>query len=1083
MGAYAPAETPLTEQQYQTFQQQTQPQIIAGLRAQPKSVIQSAAMTGSEIAKKILTEEKFRSAVPEPEAEKVTTVSESLATKYQKNPEIKTAEQQFDFALSEGLIPRGSKFIPLSGIPGETVQPWGYMTPAQQREQNQLQAEQDAKQRKLEAQYKIIGNQMMLLEDWNSLPANYQTIATTDGFEAMEKAISADEKVLEKYQTETGEYNITDAVASGDSEVIAAAEALFGKEAIEEAKNIFSSAPEPIQEEKEWIFNNQRITESERDQIINDFETERNRLVVEGKMYSPEWNELLKNGHPQDRMVRTPESAKRVITETAIIAAEIIVPGLYLARHWDDLSPAEKGIYIAIDVASVLPFVTAAARGAKAVGTASRTARLAAAATEVGREAVAMVRAPVDMVLHPIASVKGGVRQIRNLGENILHPRKLPEAIISTTAGTVRLRVSDTTNATEAIKIRDKLMELAARGEKPIVQIGDQIVELRTSPFMKEAGGGLATATPLGEKWETQIAKEGLMTVLEKPGMPLREQGLFVSHQPLPRFVGTTAYGQEGEKALFIIFSKETAEKAIETEKLFRQTAEMEMKFRVGEHLPAPKQKLFTRVGAMAEPVEIWLESPLTARQIAKLKALSLVEWIKAPFQSPIIISKNKFGKAIAGLSTSEVDELAKILKEAGNIDQAKMLIRTENLVNSTRIAPPALSRRTGTFTSPSRERIVTRIEGRRIARRTPASRTSRIRPEATISRTRTSAETSRSRAERFERRARKIERRIRSEISKLQRRVGRIETQERTRPPRKTKNERLGRLRIRIEELKEKTRLLRIPVKNMTPAEKRLAFEFATAWKQGFGYWAINEMGQSAFFRKPLPKWNIGQGRTPFETIKTVRGEPFTEPVTLDLGIQDIIVKNPGIQPGKPGAIKYEADPKQVSPSDFVLGQPIIRGTSDEALSKMPLGTTLKQLVIGNYKETIPTDIIDRMLSQKIAKASDKEIVDTLLPIYQQEQLALLASQTPEIASMTLELNGTSSRIKTIDEILKHLPDRKRNQIKRQLEEYTQTYAPIRGVPKPKLITQKSQLRKQRILKTGTTRGFTPPSVGVVRI
>jgi hypothetical protein len=399
------------------------------------------------------------------------------------------------------------------------------------------------------------------------------------------------------------------------------------------------------------------------------------------------------------------------------VAAEVLVPAVYTARHWNDLSASEKGLFIANDALSVVPVFGAATRGARAVAGTSRTGRITGAAKAVGAETVAQVRAPVDLVIHPIQTVKGtatGVkfqaRNLQSLIENVAHPSKLPEAVITTSEGTVRLPVRATTSEAEAMAIRDRLMALAKRGDTPVIVIGKMRVELTRSPLMRELKGGLTHATPMGEAFD-----KGLKVEI-KEGMPASEQGLFLSHEPLPRFCGASAFGKTGEKPTIWIASKQTAEKAVSSAKIYTaplegKVAEMESKLEVNTRLMAPRQRLFTRVGAMQQRVEILLETPLSKRQIAKLKALGLVESVKTIYTPAIKVSK--FDGA---LTKSELNELSDIIAQSDR-ELAGRLRSMGDIIERGRYVPPGITR-------VRVDRTVGRGEARITTRERPTERT-----------------------------------------------------------------------------------------------------------------------------------------------------------------------------------------------------------------------------------------------------------------------------------------------------------------------------------------------------------------------
>jgi hypothetical protein len=240
----------------------------------------------------------------------------------------------------------------------------------------------------------------------------------------------------------------------------------------------------------------------------------------------------------------TPWNEEKGETATAggvgIMAAEMAVPGVYTARRWNEMDALDKATQIALDAFTlatiVVPFVGAAGRAASAVGTAGKGVRLAAAAKGVAGEMKNIAAGPVNMIIHPVASAKTTGKRIVNLFEDIAHPGKLPEPVVTTSQGTVRLRVTEATSPAEAMAIRDTLMDLAARGERPMVEVGGQTIELARSPLMKETGGGLVHATP-----DIEILENA--KVINRPGRTLEEQGWFLSNEPALSFTERSAFG------------------------------------------------------------------------------------------------------------------------------------------------------------------------------------------------------------------------------------------------------------------------------------------------------------------------------------------------------------------------------------------------------------------------------------------------------------------------------------------------------------------------------------------------------------
>lgn len=557
-----------------------------------------------------------------------------------------------------------------------------------------------------------------------------------------------EQQILERFQTSPGQYDLIAMMkaAINDSQIKDAAKRHFALGDIQYAE--YAAKPEfdisTDRGSKAW----KKLTEEQKQHL----RPVRNVDIVEYAQMS-DWEKLGVKGIKgkkvsqaayaqlgpavKERGLASPEPRgwQEKVRSGSMIAAEVIVPGLYAVRHWDRMGAGEKALILTIDVFCVLPFTGAAVRGARAATVPTRTARLTGAFKGVSHEALAQVRWPIDLIVHPIETTKGMVKGLRysernvaSLIENVVHPRKIPEAVITTADGTVRLPVKYTTSKKQAMEFRSKIMKLAQEGKRPIVQIGDLQVEVARSPLMKEAGGGLAHATPMGEAFSKGTKVE------IKSGKATSEQGLFFSHEPLPRFVEVSAFGKTGEKPVFMIISKETAEKAVETGKVYRGTVEMERKLPVGARVYAPKQRLYTRVGATQDIVEIWLEKPLSMRQVVKLKASGLVETIRAPFTPAIKIKKFR-----GSLTLEEVDELAKIIGRSDS-ELATRLRRTARIINRGRYAPSA----TRTLA-----RLGIRPEG---VRGRVSAREARLSRQARAARERATAERQPARAERLAR-------------------------------------------------------------------------------------------------------------------------------------------------------------------------------------------------------------------------------------------------------------------------------------------------------------------------------------------
>ena len=87
-------------------------------------------------------------------------------------------------------------------------------------------------------------------------------------------------------------------------------------------------------------------------------------------------------------------------------------------------------------------------------------------------------------------------------------------------------------------------------------------------------------------------------------------------------------------KPLFRIISPNKVDDLVGTGKVYRGTLEMESKLPVGAKVGTPSQVLFTHIGPEATRVELWLDKPLSAKQILRLKAEGLAEVVRQPFRT-----------------------------------------------------------------------------------------------------------------------------------------------------------------------------------------------------------------------------------------------------------------------------------------------------------------------------------------------------------------------------------------------------------------------------------------------------------------
>jgi len=387
------------------------------------------------------------------------------------------------------------------------------------------------------------------------------------------------------------------------------------------------------------------------------------------------------------------------ITLTPLITtAMLLVPGVYVATNWNRMSVGEKVLSIGLDVLSVLPIIAAVGKGARSASVVTEVGEMAASGTRLkaafsagGKELVSQILwmpelgstiaglgTPVKIGEETLTGLKaityntkqvlkatgGRVKASLSSIETMVSPTKLPETVVTDAYHSLKIPISKLGTEADAIRAKEQILRAASKpGNYIIVDAGDNIIHLRRSPLMNELGGGLAHATPAGEEFATGFI------VNYKKGMPLKEQGLFVSPEPLTRFAGQAAFGSTGKKAVIVIVSPEVAEKAVFNPKIYKRMIEAEGVIDVGTALPKPKQILYTRLGDTGQKVELHLGKALTKSQILKLKAQGLIEQVKNIYK-PSIWIESKSGRS---LSSSELKVLEEILED-GNAGVARNL-------------------------------------------------------------------------------------------------------------------------------------------------------------------------------------------------------------------------------------------------------------------------------------------------------------------------------------------------------------------------------------------------------------------------
>jgi len=264
------------------------------------------------------------------------------------------------------------------------------------------------------------------------------------------------------------------------------------------------------------------------------------------------------------------------------------------------------------------------------------------------------------------------------------------------------------------------------------------------------------------------------------------------------------------------------------------------------------------------------------------------------------------------------------------------------------------------------------------------------------------------------------------------------------------------------------------IPVSAASTRGKERDYKGAEAWQQGYLKRGKELVGIVKVWVPPFrqedletywadrlpPDVKISKGK-PEETIQLIRGtKPSPEAKTADIGAFLVTTKAPMPSPGRAGAITFKKDVKG------------IRGTSKEALAKLPLGTTLSQLVEGNYNSKIPRNTVDMILTTKLGDSSSKEIAEVLKSLEAEPSTGAIVALSGG-AEVPVAMGYTK------EEVLKRLPDSKRREVERLLTE-TAIYAPTRGYPKFAVV--KSKLSRKKKKTKSDSREETIPSISATR-
>lgn len=214
----------------------------------------------------------------------------------------------------------------------------------------------------------VIGEKAMTVDDWNALPENYQSIAIKQGFDRMQDAIKRDSaaqdaaaQAIEPYKQGDG-YNLI-AARLGGVTAETMRQAGFKDKDIKEVDTVIATSKATgvaTAEENTFFYQGKVISAQEREKIIKDYTTKRDKLIAEGKMFTPAWEKLGTN--PENLMTVSPQVGRRKL----ISASEFVFPPAMALKPEYTVKDV-PGIYWGIGAANVVlitaPYIAAPLKG------------------------------------------------------------------------------------------------------------------------------------------------------------------------------------------------------------------------------------------------------------------------------------------------------------------------------------------------------------------------------------------------------------------------------------------------------------------------------------------------------------------------------------------------------------------------------------------------------------------------------------------------------------------------------------------------------------------------------------------------
>jgi len=749
---------------------------------------------------------------------------------------------------------------------------------------------------------------------WNDLAPKYQSIALRESLSAMNEAIDSDRASLDtalgKLNYVTNKDNLVDGakyLRDNPRDVQTLEIAGFGESAIkgwQELNNQLVGWSAEIETQgnefksrvADLIIDRPHLTQLDAEKIA------RVEFKHEGKVLepSPDLPTQIKLADAHFKSLSPEEQAiiKAQWKQLPVTAAEMIVPGVYVARHWTELDTKGKVINIALDAASILLAVgifKLAGVATRQLSGVNKVSRVAKSAGKAGRELDIAQKTynTAQKVLKPNSKLL--IKHANNVAKAQAKSMKADRAFLNNLQRLQRLSPKDLKVLAKqsGLKNIDKAIISVTKSQKQVVKLWNRIDKMKFNPNAKTAKEIASNNKYLKELSKLQQAQARLQAALDNAGSALSPR--YSPSPPTEEFKGFKVEWGEKKPTIKPIEDEtiKSIEKYLATDKSLKPSQP--------NFWELEKSPVATKVKPKAVP-----EKVAEAKGKHQLKLKAVYEKAKAkPKEKPRIPESAFPGiksapKVIAKVTAATIPSeafsrmaAAQVAKYYGTEEVVDAVSKTllgqivkskgfERIVPSTVEKVNQAIREIIDIYNKALQKGKTSTEARQIVSEAAATRLKATPLSAAQTVTATNIVT-------------KIATRTPFEISP------------------------------RLFTIK--SRLLRPFATKGIKAEKMggvVVPKGTITWRQGKVWYAIKppykEKGDVLLLKHPPVGAEVYKGASSaYKTIQALEGD-VNIVLNLDLGVQDITIKSPTRKPGKKGAIKYRKDPQRRTTGDISL-------------------------------------------------------------------------------------------------------------------------------------------------------------------